>query len=166
MPAPPPLARRGRQLAVGLLFFVAACAPDRPRPSGSAPAAEVTRAETPLPNGSVALVTPRGGFHVGGQAALTLEVRCRSGTIAGPIEGEILIASISGGNVHVRTLAVAPVTVAAGRQAAVDLVWDEKDDAGRDVADDDFTLRLTFETSTPSAARQLSTVHYTVTVSP
>ncbi|OLC54154.1 MAG: hypothetical protein AUH85_12530 [Chloroflexi bacterium 13_1_40CM_4_68_4] len=160
MSAAPALRRAGLCI---LLISAAACGPAPGAPTSNP---NVLRVTTQLPNGTVTAVLPRDGFHAGGQAQLRLEILCRSGTISGPTRAEVLIASISGANVHVRTLEVAPVTVTGGAQSTVNVAWDQKNDDGRAVASDDFTLALGFDAAPASQQRQAVDVRVTLTVGP
>jgi len=114
----------------------------------------------------VTAVLPRNGYHAGGQAQLMLEIVCRSGTISGPTRADVVIASISGGNVHVRSLVVVPVTVTAGTQSTISVVWDQKNDEGRAVTSDDFTLDVGFDSAPAQQAQRPVDVRVTLTVGP
>ena len=61
---------------------------------------------------------------------------------------------------------VAPVTVTGGAQSTVNVAWDQKNDDGRAVASDDFTLALGFDAAPASQQRQAVDVRVTLTVGP
>jgi hypothetical protein len=119
-------------LACALL--IAAC-------SSSAPATPAPNNDlvlpTTVPNGRIEVVVKR-GYAVGETVRAGIRLLPASGTLRGPI-GPFIQASGFHGTATVRHLTIAPVT-ASTAPAMVDVSWDMRDDAGKPVGSDDYSL--------------------------
>jgi len=120
--------------ALALALAVAAC-------SSPPPATPIATGDlvlpTAVPNGRVEVVVKH-GYAVGETVRATIRLVPTSGTLRGPLD-PFIQASGFHGTATVRHLAVAPITVNAG-SATVDVSWDMRDDAGKSVGADDYSL--------------------------
>ena len=92
---------------------------------------------TTVPNGRVEVVLKR-GYSVGETVRAGIRLLPANGTLRGPI-GPFIQASGFHGTATVRHLVIAPVTASAG-PAMVDVSWDMRDDTGKAVGSDDYSL--------------------------
>jgi hypothetical protein len=92
---------------------------------------------TAVPNGKVEVVVKR-AYGVGDTIRATIRLVPTTGSLRGPLE-PFIQASGFHGTATVRHLDIAPVTVNAGA-ADVPVVWDMRDDAGKAVGSDDYSL--------------------------
>jgi hypothetical protein len=93
---------------------------------------------TTVPNGRVEVALRR-GYAVGETVRATIRLLPTSGTLRGPLD-PFIQASGFHGTATVRHLSVNPVTEHAGGVAIIDFEWDMRDDAGKTVGSDDYSL--------------------------
>jgi len=120
--------------ALALALAVAACSSPPPATPGATGDLVLP---TAVPNGRVEVVVKH-GYAVGETVRATIRLIPTSGTLRGPLD-PFIQASGFHGTATVRHLAVAPITVNAG-SATVDVSWDMRDDAGKSVGADDYSL--------------------------
>ena len=119
------------------VLFVSACAgPLAPSPTPRTTAA--VGVVTTVPNGRVEIVV-KPAYSAGEEVRVVVRLAASSGTLRGPLDPYVQASGFAGTAV-VRHLAPLPVTAPAGRTVESELVWDGKDDAGRTVPGDDYTL--------------------------
>ena len=92
---------------------------------------------TAVPNGRVEVIVKR-SYPVGSVVRMTVRLVPATGTLRGPID-PFIQASGFHGTATVKHLAVEPISVFAG-SATVDVAWDLRDDAGKAVGSDDYSL--------------------------
>ena len=92
---------------------------------------------TTVPNGKVEVVV-KSGYAVGDTIRATVRLRPSTGTLRGPLD-PFIQASGFHGTATVRHLVVDPISVTAG-SAEVAVLWDMRDDGGKAVGSDDYSL--------------------------
>jgi len=92
---------------------------------------------TAVPNGRVEVIVKR-SYPVGSTVRLAVRLIPATGTLRGPID-PFIQASGFHGTATVRHLVVEPISVFAG-SATVDIAWDLRDDGGKSVGSDDYSL--------------------------
>jgi hypothetical protein len=93
---------------------------------------------TAVPNGRVEIVV-KPAYKAGEEVRAIIRLSASGGTLRGPLEPYVQASGFAGTAV-VRHLAPLPVTASAGRTVESELLWDGRDDAGRAVPGDDYTL--------------------------
>ena len=133
---------RTRGLTLERVRFLFAAAVALTGCTSSAPATPVPGSDlvipTAVPNGRVEVALKR-GYTVGETVRATIRLLPASGTLRGPL-GPFIQASGFHGTATVKHLAIAPITEHAGGVAIVDVSWDMRDDAGKAVGSDDYSL--------------------------
>ena len=92
---------------------------------------------TTVPNGKVEVVV-KGTYAVGEMVRATVRLLPATGSLRGPLD-PFIQASGFHGTATVRHLSVDPISVSAGSAEAV-VQWDMRDDGGKAVASDDYSL--------------------------
>ena len=127
-----------RALAGSLIAsLLVACSPTvMPTP---APARDLI-VPTTVPNGRVEVVV-RSEYAVGQPVRATVRLLPSSGTLRGPIDAYVQASGFHGTAI-VRHLDASPVTASGLTSGTVELVWDMRDDGGKAVIGDDYSLVL------------------------
>jgi hypothetical protein len=128
---------------VRALLFVALLVAACSGPVAPAPTPRTTAAfgvVTAVPNGRVEIVV-KPVYAAGEEVRAIVRLSPSSGTLHGPLEPFVQASGFAGTAV-VRHLAPPTVTASEGRTVESELRWDGKDDAGRTVPGDDYTLVL------------------------
>lgn len=120
---------------VACALLIAACTSSPPVTSPT-PNSDLVLPTT-VPNGRVEVVVKR-SYTVGETVRAGIRLVPSSGTLRGPL-GAFIQASGFHGTATVRRLDVPPVTAGAGI-AMVNVSWDMRDDTGKAVGSDDYTL--------------------------
>jgi hypothetical protein len=102
---------------------------------------------TQLANGRVE-VTIEPHYTLGTTTTFPIAVSATRGAITGPVAARILASGINEGGspaeALVRTLEAAPVTAAGGQRRTTSVTWDGRDEKGRLVPADAYSLVLDF----------------------
>ena len=123
-----------RLLAIALLVFVSCSSP--PPARSPAPVTDLVLPTT-VPNGRVEVVV-KSTYTVGEAIRATVRLIPVSGTLRGPLD-PFIQASGFHGTATVRHLSVDPISVSAGAAETV-VLWDMRDDGGKAVGSDDYSL--------------------------
>jgi hypothetical protein len=124
-----------RLLALFGFVLSVSCAPAPPARTGS-PVSDLV-IPTTVPNGKVeVLVKPM--YTVGETIRATIRLAPTTGSLRGPLD-PFIQASGFHGTATVRRLVVDPISVTAGA-AEVGVLWDMRDDGGKQVGSDDYSL--------------------------
>jgi hypothetical protein len=123
-----------RAALLGFLLFVS-CTSAPPARTAS-PVTDLV-IPTTVPNGKVEVVV-KPTYPVGETIRATIRLAPTTGTLRGPLD-PFVQASGFHGTATVRRLAVDPISVTAGA-AEVAVMWDMRDDAGKAVGSDDYSL--------------------------
>ena len=119
---------------LALLLF-ASCGGGPPLRTG-APISDLV-IPTTVPNGKVEVVV-KGTYTVGETVRATVRLLPATGSLRGPLD-PFIQASGFHGTATVRHLSVDPISVNAGSAEAV-VQWDMRDDSGKAVGSDDYSL--------------------------
>ena len=92
---------------------------------------------TTVPNGKVEVVV-KGTYAVGEMVRATVRLLPATGSLRGPLD-PFIQASGFHGTATVRHLSIDPISVSAGSAEAV-VQWDMRDDSGKAVGSDDYSL--------------------------
>jgi hypothetical protein len=154
---------KARALTLAVAMAIATSCVATPAPAATRRPSTAFVIPTELPNGRVE-ITVAPSYPSGSVLTIQIAVSATRGTITGPISARVLASGINEGGfpaeVLVRDLAVAPVTVAAGRRST-SVSWDTKDLKGVLVPADAYTLTLEFrseDAGVTSTARAATTV--------
>jgi hypothetical protein len=124
-----------RLAALITVLVLVSCAPASPAPT--APAVHDLVIPTIVPNGKVDVII-KSTYTAGENVRATIRLAPTTGTLRGPLD-PFIQASGFHGTATVRRLAVDPISVTAGA-AEVAVMWDMRDDAGKAVGSDDYSL--------------------------
>jgi len=91
---------------------------------------------TTVPNGKVEVVV-KSTYTVGETIRATVRLIPATGSLRGPVDPYIQASGFHG-TATVRHLAMDPITVSAAGETVV--LWDMRDDSGKDVGSDDYSL--------------------------
>jgi hypothetical protein len=122
------------RMILAVAIIAAACSPVAP--ATPTPTNDLV-IPTTVPNGRVEVVVKR-AYVVGQPVQAEIRLLPTSGTLRGPLD-PFIQASGFHGTATVRHLTIAPVTASAGA-ATVDVSWDMRDDAGKALGSDDYSL--------------------------
>jgi len=92
---------------------------------------------TTVPNGKVEVVV-KGTYAVGEMVRATVRLLPATGSLRGPLDAFIQASGFHG-TATVRHLSIDPISVSAGSAEAV-IQWDMRDDSGKAVGSDDYSL--------------------------
>jgi len=119
---------------LALLLF-ASCGGGPPLHTG-APVGDLV-IPTTVPNGKVEVVV-KGTYAVGEMVRATVRLLPATGSLRGPLDAFIQASGFHG-TATVRHLSIDPISVSAGSAEAV-VQWDMRDDGGKAVGSDDYSL--------------------------
>ncbi|TMC47343.1 MAG: hypothetical protein E6J23_00050 [Chloroflexi bacterium] len=117
------------------LLVLASCGGGPPLRTG-APVSDLV-IPTTVPNGKVEVVV-KSTYTVGETIRATVRLLPKTGSLRGPLDPYVQASGFHG-TATVRHLSVDPISVYAGA-AEVAVVWDMRDDGGKAVASDDYSL--------------------------
>lgn len=125
-----------RRLAALLGFLVIVSCASAPTARTPSPVSDLV-IPTTVPNGKVEVVV-RSTYTAGETVRATIRLSPTTGALRGPLD-PFIQASGFHGTATVRRLAIEPISVTSG-SADVAVLWDMRDDAGKAVASDDYSL--------------------------
>jgi hypothetical protein len=125
-----------RLAALFALLVFTSCGPAPPVRTVS-PAASDLVIPTTVPNGRVDVIV-RPTYAVGETIRATIRLSPATGTLRGPLD-PFVQASGFHGTATVRHLTIDPISVTAGSAESV-VMWDMRDDEGKAVGSDDYSL--------------------------
>jgi hypothetical protein len=125
-----------RRLAALLALLVFASCASAPPVRSLSPASDLV-IPTTVPNGRVDVIV-KPTYAVGETIRATIRLSPATGTLRGPLD-PFVQASGFHGTATVRHLAIDPISVTAGSAESV-VMWDMRDDEGKAVGSDDYSL--------------------------
>ncbi|HEV8534110.1 MAG TPA: hypothetical protein VGR87_00085 [Candidatus Limnocylindria bacterium] len=126
----------------GLLVavLIAGCAATSP-PRTPAPLGADIVVPLTVPNGRVEVIVKR-DYAVGETVRVTVRLLPSRGSLRGPVDAYVQASGFHG-TATVRHFDLTAATATAGSPASVEIAWDQRDDTGKAVDGDDYSLVFT-----------------------